>query len=107
MITGAEGKALFIYNSLFNRIEGNHFERSAVGIHLTAGSEDNRITGNVFAGNQRQVKYVATRRSAEHTSELQSLMRISYADFCLKNNNSNKQTVINNLLQIHYDTTTH
>src|SRR3546814_10707936 len=32
-------------------------------------------------------------RSAEHTSELQSLMRISYAVFCLKNkkkNNTNK-----------------
>src|SRR3546814_2160506 len=27
-------------------------------------------------------------RSEEHTSELQSLMRISYAVFCLKNNNS-------------------
>src|SRR3546814_7156800 len=27
---------------------------------------------------------VAARRSEEHTSELQSLMRISYADFCLK-----------------------
>src|SRR3546814_7984626 len=27
---------------------------------------------------------VATRRSEEHTSELQSLMRISYAVFCLK-----------------------
>src|SRR3546814_8752236 len=26
-------------------------------------------------------------RSEEHTSDLQSLMRISYADFCLKNNN--------------------
>src|SRR3546814_3135820 len=26
-------------------------------------------------------------RSEEHTSELQSLMRISYADFCLKKNN--------------------
>src|SRR3546814_2600399 len=26
-----------------------------------------------------------TRRSEEHTSELQSLMRISYAVFCLKN----------------------
>src|SRR3546814_4906148 len=26
-------------------------------------------------------------RSEEHTSELQSLMRISYADFCLKNKN--------------------
>src|SRR3546814_3561520 len=25
-------------------------------------------------------------RSEEHTSELQSLMRISYADFCLKTN---------------------
>src|SRR3546814_7596666 len=31
-------------------------------------------------------------RSEEHTSELQSLMRISYAVFCLKNkNNNNKQ----------------
>src|SRR3546814_14397102 len=28
------------------------------------------------------------RRSEEHTSELQSLMRISYAVFCLKNNSS-------------------
>src|SRR3546814_6614741 len=27
-------------------------------------------------------------RSEEHTSELQSLMRISYADFCLKKNNN-------------------
>src|SRR3546814_3747945 len=34
-------------------------------------------------------------RSEEHTSELQSLMRISYAVFCLKNKNKNiksKQT---------------
>src|SRR3546814_5076642 len=29
---------------------------------------------------------VARRRSEEHTSELQSLMRISYAVFCLKKN---------------------
>src|SRR3546814_4527397 len=28
-------------------------------------------------------------RSEEHTSELQSLMRISYAVFCLKNKNTN------------------
>src|SRR3546814_4123322 len=27
-------------------------------------------------------------RSEEHTSELQSLMRISYADFCLKTKNT-------------------
>src|SRR3546814_4066727 len=30
-------------------------------------------------------------RSEEHTSELQSLMRISYAVFCLKKNNNNTQ----------------
>src|SRR3546814_6812136 len=30
-----------------------------------------------------------TFRSEEHTSELQSLMRISYAVFCLKNKNNN------------------
>src|SRR3546814_10374566 len=30
---------------------------------------------------------IATPRSEEHTSELQSLMRISYAVFCLKNKN--------------------
>src|SRR3546814_1445836 len=35
-------------------------------------------------------------RSEEHTSELQSLMRISYAVFCLKKNTEN-QTTINNL----------
>src|SRR3546814_4373837 len=31
-------------------------------------------------------------RSEEHTSELQSLMRISYAVFCLKKKNSNANT---------------
>src|SRR3546814_7848713 len=32
----------------------------------------------------------AARRSEEHTSELQSLMRISYAVFCLKKKKNNK-----------------
>src|SRR3546814_6726092 len=32
----------------------------------------------------------ASNRSEEHTSELQSLMRISYAVFCLKKKNSQK-----------------
>ncbi|WP_216367278.1 nitrous oxide reductase family maturation protein NosD [Aeromonas media] len=62
MISGSEGKALFIYNSLFNRIEHNRFERSALGIHLTAGSEDNLISDNAFINNRQQVKYVASRR---------------------------------------------
>src|SRR3546814_7509674 len=33
------------------------------------------------------------RRSEEHTSELQSLMRISYAVFCLKHKNRTSQTM--------------
>src|SRR3546814_5004856 len=35
-----------------------------------------------------------TGRSEEHTSELTSLMRISYAVFCLKKKNRNKTTVL-------------
>src|SRR3546814_10534669 len=38
----------------------------------------------------------AARRSEEHTSELQSLMRISYAVFCLK---KKKMTITNVLLE--------
>src|SRR3546814_1572549 len=34
---------------------------------------------------------IARRRSEEHTSELQSLMRISYAVFCLKKKNKSKK----------------
>src|SRR3546814_9153262 len=34
-------------------------------------------------------------RSEEHTSELQSLMRNSYAVFCLKNKKQTKQNTIN------------
>src|SRR3546814_7003598 len=35
-------------------------------------------------------------RSEEHTSELQSLMRISYAVFCLKKKKTNRDTKRNN-----------
>src|SRR3546814_10431673 len=38
-----------------------------------------------------QVGGVGPARSEEHTSELQSLMRISYAVFCLKKKNQTKQ----------------
>src|SRR3546814_3215831 len=37
-----------------------------------------------------------TRRSEEHTSELQSLMRISYAVFCLKKKKNNITTYDSN-----------
>src|SRR3546814_1798241 len=42
----------------------------------------------------RQVRDVLSARSEEHTSELQSLMRISYAVFCL--NKKNKKPVTTN-----------
>src|SRR3546814_2130733 len=44
-------------------------------------------SGELFAWNVRQT---LGKRSEEHTSELQSLMRISYAVFCLKKKNISK-----------------
>src|SRR3546814_1244827 len=41
----------------------------------------------------------AARRSEEHTSELQSLMRISYAVFCLK---KKKQTTVTEIMRPKY-----
>src|SRR3546814_5712588 len=59
---GGNGKCLFIYNAHMNRIHDNRFEGCPIGIHFTAGSERNRVSGNAFVGNQAQVKYVGTRR---------------------------------------------
>src|SRR3546814_8307212 len=42
--------------------------------------------------------WVAARRSEEHTSELQSLMRISYAVLCLKKKNTHPKTLTNIIL---------
>src|SRR3546814_9466465 len=38
------------------------------------------------------ISWCELRRSEEHTSELQSLMRISYAVFCLKKKNMKEET---------------
>src|SRR3546814_3050771 len=46
-------------------------------------------------GRGRRARRIERRRSEEHTSELQSLMRISYAVFCLKK----KKTI--SILSIH------
>ncbi len=58
---GKDGKAVFIFNALHNRIQHNDFSGSDMGIHLTAGSEHNRISANNFMHNRIQVKYVASR----------------------------------------------
>ena len=55
------GKCVFIYNSNRNRFTDNRFEGCGIGVHFTAGSEGNIITGNAFIANRTQVKYVGTR----------------------------------------------
>src|SRR3546814_6523272 len=47
-----------------------------------------RVTTSLTDDGGTFSKDAAGRRSEEHTSELQSLMRISYAVFCLKNKNT-------------------
>ena len=58
--TGPE-KCVFIYNTNHNKFRNNWLERCAIGVHFTAGSEGNEITGNSFVSNANQVKYVGTR----------------------------------------------
>ncbi len=58
VVDGGEGKALFVYNSEFNRIHGNLLADSPIGIHVTAGSQDNHVYDNAFLNNRTQVKYV-------------------------------------------------
>src|SRR3546814_9346267 len=52
------------------------------------------ITGDTHSSIVSAInKFIAPRlRSEEHTSELQSLMRISYAVFCLKKKNTTKNS---------------
>lgn len=54
-------KCVFIYNANKNRLKGNRFDGCSIGIHFTAGSEGNSISGNAFINNRNQVKYVGTR----------------------------------------------
>src|SRR3546814_942051 len=51
--------------------------------------------GGILLGSGKNVTgfFLGTNRSEEHTSELQSLMRISYAVFCLKKKNENEKNL--------------
>ena len=60
-VKNASGKCTFLYNSHKNDFSGNWFEGCGIGIHFTAGSDDNRMVGNAFVGNRTQVKYVSTK----------------------------------------------
>jgi nitrous oxidase accessory protein len=60
-VRNGPGKCVFIYNANRNQFHNNWFEGCEIGVHFTAGSEGNEITGNAFVGNRNQVKYVGTR----------------------------------------------
>ncbi|WP_222564274.1 nitrous oxide reductase family maturation protein NosD [Novilysobacter antarcticus] len=60
-VRGGGEKCVFVYNANVNRIVDNWFEGCPIGIHFTAGSEGNVMTGNAFVANRMQVKYVGTR----------------------------------------------
>src|SRR3546814_6989646 len=83
------------------------------GIHQTAGEAEVSVgaarggLGHVWAGRAgtegagRRSRFIGRavpgrrRRSEEHTSELQSLMRISYAVFCLKKQKHKNVSITN------------
>src|SRR3546814_8499878 len=93
---------LFPYTTLFRSFTGDRALVDAV-THAGAGEHGARLTAlgqrcgsaeviewGVEAN--RQVPVLETfDRSEEHTSDLQSLMRISYAVFCLKKKNTEQQ----------------
>ncbi|WP_227754480.1 nitrous oxide reductase family maturation protein NosD [Stagnihabitans tardus] len=60
LVVGA-AKCTFLYDANKNLIAGNRFQGCGIGIHYTAGSARNAVTGNAFVANRNQVKYVGTR----------------------------------------------
>lgn len=54
-------RCVFIYNANRNRFRDNWFEGCEIGVHFTAGSEGNELSGNAFVESRTQVKYVGTR----------------------------------------------
>src|SRR3546814_5294346 len=71
------------YTTLFR----SRRRRGAAGAPVRA-SDRPCAQGGAGAGGVREgARLAEARRSEEHTSELQSLMRISYAVFCLKKQN--------------------
>src|SRR3546814_1927348 len=63
--------------------------RKPVGgiVELIGPERARRLLGDAARGVDEMIGVRIGRRSEEHTSELQSLMRISYAVFCLEKKN--------------------
>ena len=55
------GEGLFFFSSTENTITDNRIIGNEVGARIWAGSVRNVVSGNVFAGNRRQIFYVSTK----------------------------------------------
>src|SRR3546814_1819926 len=85
---GPQGRGDFIGVALDGFVRGRA-QRAAIGVHdgqharafLLADVDESADHG---VGAAQRSHDIGAARSEEHTSELQSLMRISYAVFCLK-----------------------
>src|SRR3546814_5068897 len=77
------GNASADYYSSVRRPPENEFATSLVALDVTTGKP--RWHFQAVKKDVWDYDFGAQARSEEHTSELQSLMRISYAVFCLKN----------------------
>src|SRR3546814_4949053 len=76
---------LFPYTTLFRSPDGSWTLIYQSGRSFLQRDQKKRPPGLDRAGARRRIRPLArSSRSEEHTSELQSLMRISYAVFCLK-----------------------
>src|SRR3546814_7326953 len=64
---------------------------SVISVSSTPGMDCSRRRGCAFTPSSRRPEQESW-RSEEHTSELQSLMRISYAVFCLKQKKTHTRT---------------
>src|SRR3546814_7191648 len=74
----------------FSRSGVQRWHRSAAVSRGGARRQCSAAVGEPIVGGDQAHR--RGRRSEEHTSELQSLMRISYAVFCLKTKKQNKNT---------------
>src|SRR3546814_2443258 len=97
---------LFPYTTLFRSAalrevgKGRHLSQGTLSADGRSGPAVRRPARGIRR-HRRAVRVLVRRRrgsrSEEHTSELQSLMRISYAVFCLKKNNSQTSTHVGTL----------
>lgn len=60
-VVAGNGRGFFIYDAEYNTVRNNLVMHNRVGMHLSAGSSNNKIDGNDFIDNQEQVKFVAAR----------------------------------------------